>query len=156
MPGPVPKRSTQRRRRNKPAGGEIDRAEAAGSFTPPKANSKWHPTAKIWFDSLAASGQARYYEPSDWALAIFLAEAMSRELKPQYVGTSETGDVIREVLPVKGASISALLKGMTSLLISEGDRRRMRLELERNGPAPADRDDPKVARMSEHRSRFAG
>lgn len=155
MPGPVPKRAAARRRRNKP---EVptDTAEAGGEFVPPRANSKWHPVAKAWFNSLAGSGQSRFYEPSDWALALLIGESISRDLKPQFVAVTKDGDVVKEALPIKGASLAAYLKAMTALLATEGDRRRLRLELEQKGATPGEREDPKVKRMSEYRGRFAG
>lgn len=153
MPGPPPKRKAQRRRRNKTEGG-IDSAPGAAQVAVPKPRAQWHPIAKEWFTALASSGQARWYEPSDWALATLIAESMSRDLKPQMVMVTDTGKVVKESLPLKGASLAAYLKGMTSLLVSEGDRRRLRLELERPGSPPG--EDPKIARLSEYRSRFAG
>lgn len=130
--GPPPKRSSQRRRQNKPAGGEIDRAPGAAEVPVPKANSKWHPVAKRWFESLAASGQSVFYEPSDWATAELIAESMSRDLKPQVVGVNEdTGEPVMAVIPLKGASLAGYLKAFAALLVTEGDRRRARIELER-------------------------
>jgi hypothetical protein len=42
------------------------------------------------------------------------------------------GDDVRMVeLPPKAASVAAWLKGMTALLVTEGDRRRAQLELQR-------------------------
>ena len=117
MPGPVPKRKSQRRRRNKTEGG-IDEAPGAVEVVVPKPRAAWHPIAKEWFVALASSGQARFYEPSDWALASLLAESMSRDLKPQMVFVTETGKVVKESLPLKGASLAAYLKGMTVLLVT--------------------------------------
>lgn len=163
MPGPVPKRKAQRRRQNTD-GVEIESAPGAPRVRVPRADPKWHPVARAWFNSLGRSGQARFYEPSDWALATLMAESMSRDLAPQFVGFEEGTDsegnaFVRpclQRLPMKGASLAAYLKGMSNLLVTEGDRRRLRLELERPGPAGVQATDPKVARMSEHRSRFAG
>ena len=38
---------------------------------------------KDWFRALKQSGQARFYEPSDWQTARLLAEVMSQELNTQ-------------------------------------------------------------------------
>jgi hypothetical protein len=87
--------------------------------------------AKAWYLSLAQSGQSWWYQASDWATAVLLAEEMSRCLRPQYVGFNEvTGEAIYADWPL-GNSLAAILKGMTSLLCTEGDRRRARIELER-------------------------
>jgi hypothetical protein len=62
-----------------------------------------------------------------------LAEALDRELSPQpfVVGQGEFATVEMHTLPIKGASLTSLLKGMTSLMVAEGDRRRLSIELER-------------------------
>lgn len=127
--GPVPKRSDQRRRRNKPDV-EIDKAPAAPEVEIPKPSPIWHPIADRWYRSLADSGQAVFYQPSDWATAYLIAESMSRDLKPQFVGVDAEGRPIMKAIPLKGASLGSYLKAMTVLLVTEGDRRRARLELQ--------------------------
>lgn len=150
--GPVPKRSNQRRRRNQPDG-PVDEAPGAALVPLPKANSKWHPLAKRWFESLAASGQSAFYEPSDWATAELIAESMSRDLKPQVVGISEeTGEPVMAVIPLKGASLAAYLKAFTVLLVTEGDRRRARLELER--PKGGEEEIADVSELGLYRERL--
>lgn len=133
--GPVPKRSDQRRRRNKPAGPAVAKLPA-GSPVPPKApapDPEWHPIALDWFNSLGESGQARWYEASDWMTARYIAEAMSRNLRQ--------GQKFSSML------FSAVLSGMTELLTTEGARRRARVELER----AAEPEKPAVTIMSEYR-----
>jgi len=86
----------------------------------------------------AEVGQQAFYEPSDWAWAWIVAESISRDLKPQVVGiVEETGEVVRAIIPMKGASLAAYLKAMTALLATEGDRRRANMELERAGAGAA-------------------
>jgi hypothetical protein len=129
--GPPPKRSDQRRRRNSPVRPVTKAPSGGDGYVPPKAETKWHAVARQWYESLAVSGQSRYYEPSDWAVAFLLAESMSRDLLPQVIGFTDRGEVIKESLPLKGASISGYLKGCTQLLVTEGERRRVQLELQR-------------------------
>lgn len=106
------------------------------------AVENWHPVAKTWYESLAKSGQRIYYQPSDWATAYLLAESISRDLKPQFVGVNEeSGEVIYEAIPLKGASLAAYLKGFSSLMATEGDRRRLQLELERESLKGQGKDD---------------
>lgn len=114
--GPVPKRTDQRRRENKPLIPLTEAVAGTVSAQPP-GDPEWHPLAAGWYRSLADSGQSRFYEPSDWALAATIAESMSRDLKLP--------------LPIPGSSIGAWLKAMTVLLATEGDRRRLSLELKR-------------------------
>lgn len=134
--GPVPKRSDQRRRTNEPTN-PITRGQAASKVSVPRSDAKWHPVAKKWYESLAKSGQAAFYEPSDWATAFLIAESMSRDLNPQFVGITERGDLAYESIPLKGASLGAYLKAMASLMVTEGDRRRLQVELERPEPTKA-------------------
>lgn len=132
--GPPPKRSDQRRRKNAPAAGEPQKADGADAVAIPPADEKWHPLARQWYESLAASGQSRFYEPSDWATAVVVAESMSRELLPQ--GLVYQGQVISyELMTVKPGALGAWLKAMSTLMVTEGDRRRLALELQRPQPA---------------------
>lgn len=131
MPGPPPKRESQRRRANDPAAGKATKAAGAVKVTVPRADASWHPVAKQLYESLKKSGQAQFFEASDWGTAWVLAESISREMKPQPIGTTEDGEPIMFELPPKGASLAAWLKALSSLLATEGDRRRLRLELER-------------------------
>ena len=135
--GPVPKRDAQRRRRNVPAGGAAQVA-AAGQAVIPDADPEWHPIAHRWFESLRGSGQSVFYESSDWMTAYLLAESMHRELSlPE---------------PPKAASVAAWLKAMGSLMVLEGDRRRVRLELERQ--TAADEEAPDVSELADYRRRL--
>lgn len=101
----------------------------------------WHPIALEFWESLKRSGQALYWEPSDWMVAKLMCESISRDLKPQVVGImqpSETaaGEVIRERIPLKGASLGAYLKAFGQLMLTEGERRRLSIELQRTRIEP--------------------
>lgn len=131
--GPIPKRSEERRRRNKDDGPELIQAPSGQPDELPdlpEPNPLWDPIAKDWYLSLRQSGQAAFYEPSDWAVARYAAELMSRVLD-----CSERGP--------NGQLVAALNSVMSSLLTTEGDRRRARMELERKKPA-----GPKLASVS--------
>lgn len=151
--GPVPKRSDQRRRRNKQP--EPDRAPAREAVVP-EPGEKWHPIAVSWFESLKVSGQSVFYEQSDWATAYLLAESISRDLKPQVVGVNdETGEPVLATIPMKGASLAAYLKAMSVLLVTEGDRRRAGVELER--PTVDEPEQPAtVSALDDYRRRLSG
>lgn len=127
--GPIPTPSTQRRRRNKGEGPSI---KLTAVKTPiPAADKDWHPIAKKVYQSIKKSAQVELLQPSDWATAYLLCESISRDLKPQVVGISErTGEVVIETIPLKGASLAAYLKGFAALGMTEGDRRRMGIELQ--------------------------
>lgn len=156
--GPIGKRSNQRHgHRSKAEQDDITTAEGAAKVEVPEADPSWHPVAVRWFESLADSGQSAFYEPSDWALAFVLAESISRELQPQpvVVGKGDDARVEMFAMPPKGASLAAWLKGMTALMVSEGDRRRMRIELSRPA-APEGEEAENVSELDEWRQRLRG
>lgn len=140
--GPPPKKDAERRRRNKTpeASGSLSSIPAevvnvdellAGDVQVPVADEGWHPIAKMVYESVKASGQVIWMEPSDWSVLFLMCESISRDLNPQVVGITEEGDVVKDTIPLKGASLSSYLKGFAALMMTEGDRRRMRIELER-------------------------
>lgn len=155
--GPVPKRSDQRRRVNAPA---VPITEAP-AFTAviPTADDAWHPIAKMIYASLPLSGQCRFYESSDWAMAYLICESISLDLKPQFIGFAATGrdetQAEYAVIPLKGASLAAYLKAFSSLLMSEGDRRRASLELQRGAVVDAD-EESALALVTDIHARFSG
>jgi hypothetical protein len=150
--GPVPKKDAERRRRNKtPDNGGISALPAEvinlddtihGEVEIPAADPDWEPLTLSYWDSFAGSGQSMFYEPTDWMTAYMLMETLDRWLKPQDIRVGESkppegmgGDVWYHFeakrVPVPGNVLSSILKGLTSLMATEGDRRRLRLELER-------------------------
>lgn len=155
--GPHPKREDQRRRHTKQED-QPDRPPAAAEVEIPEPDESWHVVATLFYRSLAESGQSIYYEPSDWAMAYMLAESMSRDMNPQAIGISErTGEAVIETVPMKGASLSAYLKGMTALLVSEADRRRASIELQRTPAAdPKEAEAATIASLDEYRKRATG
>lgn len=141
MPGPVPKRSDQRRRRNKPADGvSITKAPSGKKVAAPRVSPHWHPLMKDWFRSLKESGQAAFYEPSDWQTARLLAHVMSEELN--------SGK------PVKATILAEFNQAAASLLTTEGSRRRLRMELQ-SGDTTTE-DDGTVSILEHYRKEFSG
>lgn len=140
IPGPPPKKDAERRRRNKSGTDEKSHIPATvvnvdellvGEVEIPEPDEDWHPIALMMYESVMKSGQVIWMEPSDWAALYLMCESISRDLEPQVVGITEEGDVVKDTIPLKGASLNAYLKGMASLMMLEGDRRRLRIELER-------------------------
>jgi len=120
--GPVPKRDSERRRQNK-AEVPTDTVKTAGRVRIPAASKGWHAIAREWYLSLKDSGQSKFYEPSDWMTAKYAADLMSKLLSYERPSAQLV------------ASLNSLL---ASLLATEGDRRRVRMEIERipaGGPA---------------------
>lgn len=155
MPGPVPKKDEERRRRNKKPDGietqivnidELLQGDVEIPIPPMKyvdddgeeldePECRWHPIAYEAYWSLAKSGQVIYMEPSDWMTAYTLCETLSRELKAKPIvvpgGEGQPSEIQWVIQPVNGAVLNAFLKGWANLLATEGDRRRLRIELER-------------------------
>lgn len=142
MPGPVPKKDAERRRRNKgpEAKGGTSHIPAevvnvddllAGDVEIPQPDEDWHPIAAQVYEAQMRSGQVIWMEPSDWAMLYLLCESISRDLNPQVVGVTEEGGVVKDYIPLKGASLSSYLKAFNMLLVAEGGRRQLRIELER-------------------------
>jgi len=143
MSGPVPKKKAERRRRNKD-GVEIQVVNVddllVGEVEIPVADENWEDLTKSFYESFSKSGQALWMEPTDWMTAYMLMETLDRHLKPQDVKVGQTGGfegspveyVFEEkIIPIPGGVLNAILKGLSSLLATEGDRRRLRIELER-------------------------
>ena len=105
------------------------------------ADESWHPVAAAWYESLRHSGQRVFYQPSDWATAYIVAESLSRDMKPQVIGIDEEGEVKFAVIPLKGSSLAAYLKAFTALMATEGDRRRMNIELRKASLLGQGKDD---------------
>lgn len=133
--GPIPKRSDQRL-------GHVTKAEKAavtqvtmvGDVEVPPADPKWHQIAQDWYRSLAESGQAQYYEPSDWQAARLLAHELTRALKQK----------------VSGQLLATIWSAMGDLLTTEGERRRVKLEVNRR-PAKPEGEAAKVTRLDDYR-----
>lgn len=178
--GPVPKRSDQRRRRNRSeptekvragAAAKRDRleppprtgrgsstdawrsyAEALGHQVPtdakrgdiiamvdagppePAGADKWHPIAADWYRSLETSGQAVFFQPSDWAAARYVAEVMSRNLR--------AGRFSAQLF-------AACWSAMGELLTTEGARRRVRIEVKAETSEPD--EDASVTAIADYR-----
>ena len=112
--GPVPKRTAARRRRTTD-GVETTITQREGRALPPQLPEDAHPLARAWYDSLAASGQSNYYEPSDWAAAVYVAEAITRNLTARRFSHQ---------------AFATIFSAMTDLLTTETSRRRVRMEIE--------------------------
>lgn len=141
MPGPVPKREDERIRRNEPLIA-VEKIEAYGVVEVPELNLPFepHPMARDFYLSLAKSAFAKYYEPSDWEyarLATFIMHTIVSSPKP----SSEM--------------YKALQTAMSSLLVTEGDRRRLRIEVAREADKPKDDGMAEIVNMFRDRMQSA-
>lgn len=135
--GPVPKRSNERRRRNKVQTDAVQRPGAVHSPRLPSvktaAGQAIHPVARRWYNAIRQSGQADFFEPTDWAAALFVVEAMSRNLYSTRFSAGLFGVV---------------WNAMEALLTTEAARRRSRLEVERG---LVEEEQPGVTAIEEYR-----
>ncbi|MEU8621410.1 hypothetical protein [Streptomyces sp. NPDC048623] len=85
----------------------------------PNADRDWHPIARRLWDSLKSSGQADFYQNSDWAFAYSLCEDLSHYKKSG---------------KRSGQMLQTIYSAFERLLVAEGDRRRVRIELQEPEP----------------------
>jgi hypothetical protein len=140
--GPVGKRSTELMgHKTKAELAEREKVLVAAETVPvPDPDPAWHPIAYEWFESLGQSGQSQFFEPSDWATARYVAEAMHQHLQ-------------------RGASMgaqmfAAVMSAASELLSTEGSRRRLRLELQR--AQPSQENNAGVTAINEYKKRITG
>ena len=113
MPGPAPKRDAERTRRADPKSGVARHGELRPVKIPPM-DKDWHKRAKELYKSLKDSGQADYYQASDWAYARILCDYLTRWYQMPKA--------------MDGAKIEAM---MSKLGMTEGARRQiLRVELD--------------------------
>lgn len=172
--GPVGKRPEERRRRNKPENeGQAPETPSQGIWNfdvpePPRdpqtGEFVWHPMVVDFYCSLAQSGTAEWYQISDWAAAQILCESMSRDLMPQFVGfqdryNAQAGEMehlpTKMKLPLKGANFSAYQRMFATLGVTEGDRRRMGILLQKTAPQQSP-EERAAGHVTDARERFRG
>jgi hypothetical protein len=126
MPGPVPNRSEDLARPRERRGGQVAPVTkgVARGVRIPHADSEWHPIARKLWDSLKTSGQSDFYQNSDWAFAYSVCDDLS-----YYKKAGQRSAVM----------LASINSAMERLLVTEGDRRRARIELDspEEGPTPA-------------------
>lgn len=142
MSGPVPNRSEDLARPRERKGSDIvpvtkGTARPVTIPDPPEGENEWHPISLMLWEALKTSGQADFFQNSDWAYAYHICEELSN-YKQSGGGRGRNGQIL-----------TAINSAMTELLVTEGARRRVRLELE----APADpTPGASVAVMADYRS----
>ena len=118
--GPVPYREEELSR-PRPQSGAGAKVTKKGTLRPvmiPEPDPEWHPTAKRLYIALTESGQADFFQNSDWAYGWSLCEDISVMKKMQM----KTGKPHAEAL-------KALYTAMGNLMFTEADRRRLNIEL---------------------------
>jgi len=129
--GPAPKRDAERAG-HRSQDYNADHVTLDEPVEIPEADSTWHSKAKAWYESLVKSGQSRFYEPSDWAKAMLIADALSEYMADVDAGPAfdDNGRPLSARF-ANAATLKVLFSEMASLGVTESDRRRMRIEIER-------------------------
>lgn len=145
MPGPVPNRSDDlaRPRERKGGGAQAVTKGVARPVTIPDADPTWHPIARMLWDSLLESGQQDFYQSSDWAFAYSLCEDLSMYKKP--LVTKDGSEYHKR----SGQMLQTIYTAMDRLLVTEADRRRVRIELD--APPPENETPADVVVMDSYR-----
>lgn len=135
--GPVPKRSSARAGHRTKAE-QPDKVSVPGRVRVPPASRDWASEARAWYQSLRASGQSRWFEPSDWEFARLLARLLSDQMERDRPSSE---------------MVKAILSAMGDLGTTEGSRRRMRIEVERESDPV---ESAEVAVLNEYRRLSSG
>lgn len=125
IPGPIGNRSDDLARPRERKGGDqipVTKGEAR-PVTIPEPDENWHEIAKLLWESLKTSGQSDFYQNSDWALAYSICDDLSYYKKPLFYKDGT------EYHKRSGQMLQTIYSAMERLLVSEGDRRRVRIEL---------------------------
>lgn len=123
--GPIGKNPEQRVRRNKETD-EVTVIKPGAQVEIPDLDvdpadvveGEMHPIARDLYNSLKYSGQNSQYQASDWQVARYVCHLLS--------GVLHSGRPSAQMV----AAVNTLL---SNLLLTEGDRRRVKLEIEREG-----------------------
>lgn len=110
----------------------------------PSAAKGWSKDVRALWRSMAKSEQSRYYEPSDWEYARFLLTELS---------------LIEQSGAPSGQLSASVSRGLTALLLTEVDRRRLRMDTApaAEGPAGATAGELEAAAVAARLSqRFPG
>jgi hypothetical protein len=113
MPGPPPKRSDQRRRRNAPSI-PIAKVDGAAATQPP-LGLEVHALVADWYAALAAGPEAQFYTPAMWQRARIVARMLD--------GVITAGRPSSQMY-------AALQADMKSLLVDAGELRRLGIEVQ--------------------------
>lgn len=133
---PIPRREETLARPRSRKGG--NRASVThGQMRPvtvPAPDPNWHPAATQLFEAAGRSGQQDWYQDSDWAVLWSLCEDLSHY----------------KLASRRSGQLAATIYGaMASLGLTEGDRRKMHIELQR---MVEHEDDASVVAIADYKS----
>lgn len=130
--GPIPDREGNLARPRERKGND-EQAAKRGQLQPIAID--WQPdpewtdfTKQVW-ESASASGMADFYQDTDFAELWFICQELDRYSQPKVY--TKTGELYYKQSP---EMVKALLTGLSNLGFTEGDRRRIRIELDAPEP----------------------
>lgn len=138
--GPIGKRDDERIRRNKPEDPTATISMIGTVEIPELGDMSYlgetHPLIEDLYESIKNSAAVKFYEPTDWQFARLTLYTLNQEL----ISAQHNGK------PVGAMKLTAINQMMSSLLLTEGERRRARVEIER---APGDATEGKVLQVAD-------
>lgn len=105
----------------------------------PEANPNWHPIARMMYAAAQNSGMLDFYQQTDWAMIYSLMDDLS-DMKYRRIKYGR----------VNGQELAVIYSSLSALGFTEGDRRRMRIELE--SPHEDEGPDAAVVAMDEYKA----
>ena len=140
MPGPVPKREGQRRRRNKPESQKYGLDTPQGASTAPETlGFDAHTLVESLWTELRTSVEGNYYSPADWQRVRLELFYINSTLMSEKIGAQ---------------AWTAIQSGMNDMLVSPAEKRRVGIELQ--GVKVDVDEDAAVAQMDDYRARLGG
>lgn len=117
--GPAGKRSDQQMgHRTEAEKSAVTKVAMSGTVeAPPLGLEDAHELVTSLYHSLTESGQARFYEPSDWQYARVIMSQLNDYLQQEKKSPTMFGEI---------------MSALTSLMLTEGDRRRLKMEIDRS------------------------
>ena len=132
MPGPIPERRENilgHRSKAELAGETMSRVRIPTKVSQPKpprnkdtGEYEWHAIAVRIYKATQESGQTRFYEPSDWAYLYWFCDELTWHMN--HTGRGERSSMKLQALDGMAAK----------LLLTEGERRRAQIEIDRGEP----------------------
>jgi len=126
--GPIGERE-QNLARPRERGGKDEQSAKRGLLQPIaidwQEDDEWSDFTKNVWRSASASGMADFYQDTDYAELWFICQELDRYVKPKV--NTKTGELWHKQSP---EMVKALLTGLSNLGFTEGDRRRIRVELD--------------------------
>jgi hypothetical protein len=125
--GPVPNHSDDLARPRERKGGEQSPVTKGMRLpaTIPNPDPEWHPIALMLWDAALESGQRDFYQSTDWVMLWSLCEEISIYKEPRV--NRETGEQYHKR---SGQMLQTIHAALGELLVTEGARRRVRIELQ--------------------------